>query len=119
MTKEEEMFRALGYGPMIEQVVNAGHLHMIDLYDMAVKDCFEQDLRSKAVDSLRRTFSAIRNCTINRGTPEFYALIDLGSQRCVRIRRLENDRLSDQIRDVKRKFRYVPTSSDRQNLAIY
>ena len=77
MDKEEQMFRALGYGDFIDDIIRPGHLNMMDLYDIAVKDCFSQNSRGKAVASLRRTFSALRAGVIYRCTPEFDRLIRL------------------------------------------
>ena len=72
--KEIQMFTALNpfYKKLIESNMAAS-----GLYRIAVEDCFVQNLQGSAVESLRRTATALRDCKPYRMTPEFDSLISL------------------------------------------
>jgi hypothetical protein len=71
--KEKEMFIALGYADFIE----TAPLEPQDMYDIAIKDVFIKDMRGNAVESLRRAYTAFRNSTCYRHTPEWDEMIKL------------------------------------------
>lgn len=72
--KEANLMVRLGYANLLD-VIDDGHFNMIDLIRIAVKDCFEADVRGRDVDSLRRISKAINDVRCYRGTPEYEALI--------------------------------------------
>lgn len=45
--------------------------------DMVAMECFLENKRGSAVDSLRRCVNALKNSKMYRGTPEYDALITL------------------------------------------
>ena len=69
---ESEMFDILNCGNLFFTPIS-----VFDLYRAAVEQCFIQDYKGKAVESLRRCFAAIVNCKLKRGTKEFNDLIQL------------------------------------------
>lgn len=56
------------------------YLSISDMYQIMVNDAFMKNMEGPAVESLRRCFSAFRNCTTFRETPEFDDLIRMSDE---------------------------------------
>lgn len=69
--KEQQMFNFLKIGHLTRMMFPSS------LYDCAVKKAFTENLQGNAVESLRRTYSALTKCFPLRLTKEFDDLIEL------------------------------------------
>jgi hypothetical protein len=69
--KETKMFQELGFQKLF--VLD----DVITLYRLSVEKAFCENSTGPAVESLRRCYTALRDCSINRMTPEWENLIQL------------------------------------------
>lgn len=69
---EAAMFSALGFSHLFDTTI-----HIMGLYEIAIRNVFIEGKTGPAVESLRRCAAAIEKCKPYRRTDEFDALIYL------------------------------------------
>ena len=74
--KEKQMFMELGFDDNTLHRMEE-NMSAYDAYECAVKKVFVQELKGKAVDSLRQCLMVLEDGEAYRGTPEFDELIQL------------------------------------------
>jgi len=75
-SKEEmKMISALGFTPLLEVLREDGSGNFVyDIYQIMVNKVFINNTQGPAVEALRRCYSAISNCTVERGSKAFNKL---------------------------------------------
>jgi hypothetical protein len=70
--KERDLFVFFGLSNLID------YIEPVTLYQMCVEKAFLDDIQGPYVDSLRRCYKALRNCSVYRMTQEWDEMIQTG-----------------------------------------